>query len=96
MVVVEAVNFIKLHLLINTDYYNFTRKLSDGHTAVFVHESTTADTCDSIVMGKPGLSHLTMYLSCQLTLPAGTPHGQELGPRSEYRGADTDADCRAV
>jgi len=62
MVVVEAVNFSKLHLFIssiNTDYYNFTHKLS-GHTAVFVHESTTADTCDSIVKGKPGLSHLTM------------------------------------
>jgi len=56
MVVVEAVNFIKLHLFIsiNTDYYNFTRKLSDGHTAVFVHESTTADTCDSIITGKKG------------------------------------------
>ncbi len=58
--------------------------------------NTTADTFDSIVMGKEGLSQPACDLPCQLTLAANTRHGQPLGPRSAYGGTDTNTNRSAV
>ncbi len=89
----EAVNFSKSHLFIssiNTDYYNFARKLSDRHTAVFAHESTTADTCDSIIMGKKRrkpLNHLSASSRLQqaLRMARSSVHVQNTEARTQTR-----------
>ena len=80
-------------------HLTYTHKLSGGQTAVFMHESTTAATRDSIrheQQNNQPASDCPWRQTFWPTLPAGSPHDQFLGPREAFRGTEIKTESHAV